>query len=208
MKRMETRNGPPSSLHAPAASVRRNAVVSTALETAAAPQNLQVAGMEPVVMPREYLSFRLGAEEYGIDILRVQEIRSYERPTRIAGAPPSVKGVINLRGVIVPVVDLRISLNTGAAAYGDSTVVIILSVRNRTVGAVVDSVSDVLTLEPDDISPPPELSFQTAADHIFGIGCIVNGDGKRMLLLTDIEILLSQTEAGLVGAMSTQSTEL
>src|SRR5690554_8162171 len=98
---------------------------------------------------REFLAFKLGNEEYGIDILRVQEIRSYEEPTRIANAPSFIKGVVNLRGVIVPVVDLRIKLNCSSVAYDNFTVVIVLNVHGRVVGAVVDSVSDVLALKPE-----------------------------------------------------------
>ena len=103
----------------------------------------------------EYLTFRLGAEEYGIDILKVQEIRSYEPPTRIANAPEFIKGVVNLRGVIVPIVDLRLKLGCPTAEYNSFTVVIVLNVRNRVVGAVVDSVSDVLELNRDAIRPAP-----------------------------------------------------
>jgi purine-binding chemotaxis protein CheW len=106
----------------------------------------------------EFLTFRLGAEEYGIDILRVQEIRSYEPPTRIANAPSFIKGVVNLRGVIVPIIDLRLKLNCDTAEYNDFTVVIVLNVRGRVVGAVVDSVSDVLELSHEQIKPAPELS--------------------------------------------------
>jgi purine-binding chemotaxis protein CheW len=101
----------------------------------------------------EFLTFRLGGEEYGIDILRVQEIRSYEEPTRIANAPSFIKGVVNLRGVIVPVVDLRIKLGCDKVEYNGFTVVIVLNVRGRVVGAVVDSVSDVLELAGDLSSP-------------------------------------------------------
>jgi purine-binding chemotaxis protein CheW len=89
----------------------------------------------------EFLTFRLGAEEYGIDILKVQEIRSYEQPTRIANAPAFIKGVVNLRGVIVPIVDLRLKLGCDTAEYNSFTVVIVLNVKGRVVGAVVDSVS-------------------------------------------------------------------
>ena len=106
----------------------------------------------------EFLTFRLGAEEYGIDILRVQEIRSYEQPTRIANAPSFIKGVVNLRGVIVPIVDLRMKLGCDSAEYNTFTVVIVLNVKGRVVGAVVDSVSDVLELSRDSIKPAPEMS--------------------------------------------------
>ncbi|MFZ4759196.1 MAG: chemotaxis protein CheW, partial [Burkholderiaceae bacterium] len=107
--------------------------------------------------PREYLTFRLGEEEYGIDILKVQEIRGYEQPTRIANAPSFIKGVVNLRGVIVPIVDMRIKFNLGSAEYNDFTVVIILNLGARVVGIVVDSVSDVMELSPEQIRPAPEV---------------------------------------------------
>ena len=101
--------------------------------------------------PREYLTFRLGEEEYGIDILKVQEIRGYEQPTRIANAPSFIKGVVNLRGVIVPIVDMRLKFGLGSAEYNDFTVVIILNLGARVVGMVVDSVSDVMALSPEQI---------------------------------------------------------
>jgi purine-binding chemotaxis protein CheW len=141
-----------------------------------------------------YLTYRLGAEEYGIDIRRVQEIRSYEQPTRIPGSPPSVKGVVNLRGVIVPIVDLRLHLNCETAEYNDFTVVIVLSVRGRVAGVVVDSVSDVIDLAPEAVKPPPELSTG-GLDFITGIGNV----GERMLMLVDLERLLADTIGMAVG---------
>src|SRR5262245_985029 len=105
---------------------------------------------------REFLTFRLGAEEYGIEILKVQEIRGWEVPTAIAGTPEFIKGVINLRGTIVPIVDLRLKFGLEKAAYDEFTVVIILSVARRVVGIVVDAVSDVVTLQPQQIKPAPE----------------------------------------------------
>ena len=142
----------------------------------------------------EYLTFRLGAEEYGIDILKVQEIRSYDVPTRIANAPPFIKGVVNLRGVIVPIVDLRIKLGCASAEYDAFTVVIVLNVKGRVVGAVVDSVSDVLELAADTIKPAPELSSAIAGNYITGIGSAA----ERMLILIDIESLMASPEMGLV----------
>lgn len=151
-------------------------------------------------MPAEFLSFRLGAEEYGIDILRVQEIRRYEIPTRIANAPAFIKGVVNLRGVIVPIVDLRLRLNCETAEYTNFTVVIVLNVRGRVIGAVVDSVSDVLALDQDSIKPAPEMNSSVDADYILGIGCIRAGGVERMLILTDIVALMSSAEMGLMGS--------
>jgi purine-binding chemotaxis protein CheW len=150
-------------------------------------------------MPKEFLTFRLGGEEYGIDILRVQEIRSYEEPTRIANAPSFIKGVVNLRGVIVPVVDLRIKLACDQVAYNGFTVVIVLHVHGRVVGAVVDSVSDVLELAGDLIKPAPEMASGMDTDFITGIASV----GERMLILMDIEALMSSADMGLMGPTST-----
>ena len=104
----------------------------------------------------EYLTFTLGKEEYGIDILKVQEIRGYEAVTRIANAPEFIKGVVNLRGIIVPILDMRIKFNLGEAKYDRFTVVIILNVAGRVVGMVVDSVSDVIQLTAEQIRPAPD----------------------------------------------------
>jgi purine-binding chemotaxis protein CheW len=146
----------------------------------------------------EFLTFRLGSEEYGIDILRVQEIRSYEAPTRIANAPSFIKGVVNLRGVIVPVVDLRIKLNCDKVEYNGFTVVIVLNVHGRVVGAVVDSVSDVLELSQDLIKPAPEMHTSVDTSFITGIASV----GERMLILMDIEALMSSADMGLMDSAS------
>jgi purine-binding chemotaxis protein CheW len=146
----------------------------------------------------EYLTFRLGAEEYGIDILRVQEIRSYEEPTRIANAPHFIKGVVNLRGVIVPVVDLRIKLGCEKVEYNGFTVVIVLNVHGRVVGAVVDSVSDVMELAAEEIKPSPEMGHSVDAGFITGIASV----GERMLILMDIQALMSSADMGLMDASS------
>lgn len=168
--------------------------------------NAAVAGGKAAARSGEYLTFRLGGEEYGIDILRVQEIRSYEPPTRIANAPHFIKGVVNLRGVIVPIVDLRLKLGCDSAEYNDFTVVIVLNVRGRVVGAVVDSVSDVLELTGAHIKPAPELSSGVDSSFITGIGSIPQpaakeDEGKakeRMLILMDIEGLMSASDMGLM----------
>ncbi|MBF5007513.1 chemotaxis protein CheW [Diaphorobacter caeni] len=146
---------------------------------------------------KEYLTFRIAEEEYGIDILKVREIRRYEAPTRIARTPAFIKGVVNLRGTIVPIVDLRMKLHRSSAPhYGDFTVVIILNLLDRVVGVVVDSVSDVLHLKSDEISNVPE--FDSAIDHecIEGLGSVA----QRMLILLDIEKLMSSVDMGLVPA--------
>jgi purine-binding chemotaxis protein CheW len=144
----------------------------------------------------EFLTFRLGTEEYGIDILRVQEIRSYEEPTRIANSPHFIKGVVNLRGVIVPVVDLRVKLGCQTVAYDGFTVVIVLNVKGRVVGAVVDSVSDVLELPRDQIKPSPDMNSSVDTAFITGIASVA----ERMLILMDIESLMSSPDMGLVDS--------
>jgi len=142
----------------------------------------------------EFLTFTLGAEEYGMDILKVQEIRGYDAVTAIANTPAFIKGVINLRGIIVPIVDLRIKFNLGKIDYDQFTVVIILNLSNRVVGVVVDSVSDVLTLTPDQIKAAPALSASLDTRYIMGLGTV----DQRMLILVDIEKLMSSRDMELV----------
>ncbi len=146
----------------------------------------------------EFLTFKLGGEEYGIDILKVQEIRGYEAVTRIANAPAFIKGVVNLRGVIVPIVDLRVKFGLGDARYDAFTVVIILNVAGRVVGAVVDSVSDVLELDEKQIKPAPEFNSLLDAGYITGLGTVESGEGERLLILVDIERLMSSPDMGLL----------
>ena len=148
----------------------------------------------------EFLTFRLGAEEYGIDILKVQEIRSYEAPTRIANAPSFIKGVVNLRGVIVPIVDLRLKLGCETAEYNGFTVVIVLNVKGRVVGAVVDSVSDVLELSKDAIKEAPEMASSVDSACITGIGSLKQDGHERMLILMDIEALMANSDMGLINS--------
>ena len=145
---------------------------------------------------REYLTFRLDQEEYGIDILKVQEIRGYEPPTRIANAPAFIKGVVNLRGTIVPIVDMRLKFNCAQAEYNSFTVVIILNLHQRVVGIVVDSVSDVMELHPDAIRAAPDIDSAIDSGSITGLGSV----GERMLILLDIEKLMSGADMGLVAA--------
>ncbi len=144
---------------------------------------------------REFLTFKLGNEEYGMDILRVQEIRSYEEPTRMANAAPFIKGVVNLRGVIVPIVDMRMRFNLTDVTYDSFTVVIVVNIANRIMGMVVDGVSDVITLKPEQLRPTPDFSTAIGEDHVLAIGSIED----RMLILLDIEKLMSSADMGLVG---------
>ncbi len=159
-----------------------------------APTSGQPAATPTVQAAGEFLSFKLGAEEYGIDILKVQEIRSYEQPTHIANAPSSVKGVVNLRGVIVPLVDLRLKFGLDTAEYNDFTVVIVLNISRRIVGVVVDSVSDVLQLAAEHIKPAPQFGSAIDCAFITGIGSVQD----RMLVLMDIDALIGSAEMGLM----------
>ena len=146
----------------------------------------------------EFLTFRLGAEEYGIDILRVNEIRGWEVPTAIAGTPQFIKGVINLRGTIVPIIDMRLKFRLDSAQYNDFTVVIILRVARRVVGIVVDAVSDVITLAPQQIRPAPDFGAALDTRFITGLGTV----DERMLILVDIERLLTSEDMQLVQQVS------
>lgn len=148
---------------------------------------------------REFLTFRLGAESFGIDILKVQEIRGWDEPTAIPNAPAFIKGVINLRGVIVPVLDLRMKFNLPQADYNRFTVVIILNVASRVIGVVVDAVSDVLSLDKDEIRKAPE--FASAAFDTRYITGLATIDG-RMLVMVDIEKLMTAADMALVDDAS------
>jgi len=143
----------------------------------------------------EYLTFRIGTEEYGIDILKVQEIRGYEPPTRIANAPSFVKGVINLRGTIVPIVDMRLKFNCPTVNYDSFTVVIVLNLHQRIAGIVVDSVSDVMGLDADQIRTAPDIESIIDPESIIGLGAL----NDRMLILLDIEKLMSGNDMGLIS---------
>ncbi|GEN23663.1 chemotaxis protein CheW [Halomonas cupida] len=146
----------------------------------------------------QFLIFSLGDEEYAIDILKVQEIRGYENVTRIANAPEFIKGVTNLRGVIVPIVDLRLRFALENAEYNSQTVVIVVNVGQRVIGIVVDSVSDVMALLPEQIKPAPEFGATLSADYLSGLGSV----GDRMLVLVDIERLLTSEEMALMEQVS------
>lgn len=164
----------------------------TSFTAAAAPRH--------AVAPKalEFLSFTLGQEEYGIDIQKVQELRGYDTVTRIANAPEHIKGVVNLRGIIVPIVDMRIKFNLGTPAYDQFTVVIILNIANRVMGMVVDSVSDVITLTPEQIKPAPAMGSVLDTAYLIGLGTL----DDRMLILVDLEKLMSSDEMGLIEKMA------
>lgn len=145
---------------------------------------------QKIVQKREFLAFTLGREEYCIDILKVQEIRGYETVTPIPNTPSYMKGVVNLRGLIVPIIDLRIKLELETVAYDQFTVVIILSIRGRIVGVVVDSVSDVVALATEEIKEAPQLGAAIKIDYIDGLVTI----DERMLIIVDIEKLATMEE--------------
>ena len=147
----------------------------------------------------EVVTFTLGQEEYGIDIQRVQELRGYDTVTCIANAPAHIKGVVNLRGIIVPIIDMRIKFNLGEPRYDEFTVVIVLNIGGRVVGMVVDSVSDVITLSAEQIKPAPEMGSVLDTDYIIGLGTL----DTRMLILVDIDRLMSSEELGLIEQLAT-----
>ncbi|MBB3641210.1 MULTISPECIES: chemotaxis protein CheW [Variovorax] len=161
---------------------------ATAIRQAQAPQ------LQGAVAPLEVVTFKLGDEEYGIDIQKVQELRGYDAVTRIANAPEYIKGVVNLRGIIVPIIDMRIKFKLGEPTYDQFTVVIVLNIGGRVVGMVVDSVSDVITLTGEQIKPAPEMGSVLDADYLIGLGTL----DERMLILVDIDRLMSSQEMGLV----------
>jgi purine-binding chemotaxis protein CheW len=145
-------------------------------------------------MANEFLTFRLGKEEYGIEILKVQEIRGYDSITQIANAPEFIKGVVNLRGIIVPIIDMRIKFRLGNAEYNQFTVVIILNVADRIMGIVVDGVSDVISLGVEQMRPTPGFGSVIDTEYMMGLGTI----DERMLILIDIEKLMGSSDMGLI----------
>lgn len=146
----------------------------------------------------EYLTFLLGSEEYGLEILKVQEIRGYDAVTQIANTPEFIKGVVNLRGKIVPIVDLRIKFNLGKAEYNEFTVVIILNLHERIVGIVVDGVSDVIAISDEQIRDVPSLVTSIDTKYIVGLATVE----EKMLILVDIEQLMSSREMALLDEVA------
>ena len=146
----------------------------------------------------EVVTFTLGEEEYGIDIQKVQELRGYDAVTCIANAPAHIKGIVNLRGILVPIIDMRIKFNLGEPRYDEFTVVIVLNVGGRVVGMVVDSVSDVITLTAEQIKPAPEMGSALDNDYLIGLGAL----DTRMLILVDVDRLMSSEELGLIEKLA------
>jgi purine-binding chemotaxis protein CheW len=153
---------------------------------------------ETVATGGEFLTFTLGKEEYGIDILKVQEIRGYDAVTTIANTPNFIKGVINLRGIIVPIVDMRIKFKLENVTYDQLTVVIILNLASRVVGMVVDGVSDVIALTAEQIKVAPQFGATLDTQYLMGLGTI----DERMLILVDIEKLMSSSDMELVDKIA------
>ncbi|ACT50060.1 chemotaxis protein CheW [Methylovorus glucosotrophus] len=151
-----------------------------------------------VTNAKEFLTFVLGNEEYGLEILKVQEIRGYDAVTKIANTPDFIKGVVNLRGRIVPIVDLRIKFNLGKVEYNEFTVVIILNLNGRIVGMVVDGVSDVMSLQPNQIRAVPDIVASIDTKYIVGLASVE----EKMFILVDIEQLMSSTDMELMDSVA------
>lgn len=150
----------------------------------------------------EFLTFMLGEEQYGLEITQVKEIRGYETVTKIANAPDFIKGVLNLRGDIVPIIDLRIKFNVGTPTYNEFTIVIMLNVLDRIVGIVVDGVSDVIVVNTDDVHAPPKFGVAFDSRYLHGLASV----GDELVILVDIEKLISSDEMGLFDQLN-ESTE-
>lgn len=136
----------------------------------------------------QFLTFNLGEELYGVDILRVQEIKGYTAVTKIPNTPPHIKGVLNLRGTIVPIIELRTKFGMPTIEYTAFTVIIVVVVRDKVMGLVVDSVSDVLNIDKKDIQPPPQFGAKVDVSFMNGIG----KSGDKLVALLDMDRLLSE----------------
>ncbi len=158
--------------------------------------NIEVSNAKDLAGSQEYLTFVLADESYGIDILKVQEIRGYDAVTKIANTPDFIKGVVNLRGLIVPIVDLRIKFGLGKVVYDEFTVVIILNLNGRVVGIVVDGVSDVMNLSGTQIRTVPDIVASIDTKYITGLATV----DEKMFILVDIEQLMNSQEMALVDA--------
>ncbi len=162
--------------------------------------NLENNAAEGAIVSQEYLTFVLADESYGIDILKVQEIRGYDAVTKIANTPEFIKGVVNLRGLIVPIVDLRIKFGLGKVVYDEFTVVIILNLNGRVVGIVVDGVSDVMNLKGTDLRSVPDIVASIDTKYITGLATV----DEKMFILVDIEQLMTSNEMALIDSTVVQ----
>ncbi|NOZ11324.1 MAG: chemotaxis protein CheW [Gammaproteobacteria bacterium] len=156
----------------------------------------------------QYLTFMMAGEEYGVDILRVQEIKGWDKVTTVPNTPDYIKGVMNLRGTIVPIVDLRLRFGLEAVEYGAITVVIVLRVeqeaRSRIMGVVVDAVSDVYSVPVDSIKPPPDFGGAIDTEFLKGLATLE----EKLVVLLDIDKLLNAEQLGKVGQVASQPTEV
>ena len=159
--------------------------------------NTSTAELRPNGAFVQFLTFRLAGEEYGVDILRVQEIRGWTPVTRIPGLPDYVQGVLNLRGTVVPIIDLRTRFGIEKIEYGASTVVVVLKTvladRTRTIGLVVDGVSDVCNVYGEQLKPPPDLGGTVDVRFLKGMAAI----DDKMVILLDADRLLGGADAAL-----------
>ncbi|EYC52704.1 chemotaxis protein CheW [Hylemonella gracilis str. Niagara R] len=158
-------------------------------------QRTPTSTQQAAIGTNEFLAFKLGDEEYGVDILRVQEIRSYEQPTHMVNTPDHILGVVNLRGVIVPIIDMRIQFGLREVKYNDFTVVIVLNIGEKVVGMVVDAVSDVITLTPEQLRPAPDIAGTIDSSAVLALGTV----NDRMLILLDIEKVMGNSDTGLIA---------
>lgn len=147
---------------------------------------------------QEFLTFTLGAKEYGVDIRKVQELRGYDSVTRVANAKRYVKGAINLRGEIVPIVDLRVKLNVGTPTYDQCTAVVVVNLGARAIGLVVDSVSEVIALNAGQITSAQDADLALEPDFVIGIGVV----DQRKPILVDIEKVMCGADLGLIERLA------
>ncbi len=169
----------------------------------------QLLGAERVIENQsgneQYLTFLLAGEEYGVDILRVQEIKGWDTATRIPNTPSYVQGVMNLRGTIVPIIDLRMRFNLGKLEYGPTTVVVVLKVdaegKTRTIGVVVDGVSDVYSLNKDSLKPAPDFGEDINTDFVRGLATI----GEKMVIILDINRLLNTSDMNALANLTAKA---
>lgn len=149
----------------------------------------------------QFLTFIVAGEEYGVDILKVQEIKGWTPVTRIPNTPPHVQGVLNLRGTIVPIIDMRMRFNMDKAEYTALTVIIVLSVHtqwgDRVIGVVVDAVSDVLDVKAEEIKPAPDFGTAVNIEFISGLAAV----NEHMVMLLDIDRLLTQDELSVIETL-------
>ncbi len=163
--------------------------MNQAKKRSAMPENARVAGC--YLMCADFLTFKLGAEEYGVDILAVQEIRSYQQPTQIANTPDFLKGLLNMRGQLVPIVDMRMKFRSALASYSEFTVVVVLNIGCRLIGMVVDSVSDVVSFAADQLRAVPVLAATVCNQYLLALG--ISDD--RTIMLLDGDKLIAGIEA-------------